>query len=55
MTKLIVCLTGMPGAGKSTIAEGLKVKGYTVINMGNTIREEAKNRILNQHEIILEI
>ncbi|MDH3361233.1 MAG: AAA family ATPase [Nitrosopumilus sp.] len=46
MTKLIVCLTGMPGAGKSTIAEGLKVKGYTVINMGNTIREEAKNRNL---------
>ena len=36
----------MPGAGKSTIAEGLKVKGYTVINMGNTIREEAKNRNL---------
>ena len=46
MAKLIVCLTGMPGAGKSTIAEGLKVKGYTVINMGNTIREEAKNRNL---------
>jgi dephospho-CoA kinase len=46
MTKLIVCLTGMPGAGKSTIAEGLNVKGYTVINMGNTIREEAKNRNL---------
>ena len=46
MTKLIVCLTGMPGAGKSTIAEGLKVKGYTVISMGNTIREEAKNRNL---------
>ena len=22
--KLIVCLTGMPGAGKTTIAEGLK-------------------------------
>jgi dephospho-CoA kinase len=36
----------MPGAGKSTIAEGLKLKGYTVINMGNTIREEAKNRNL---------
>jgi len=46
MTKLIVCLTGMPGAGKSTIADGLKLKGYDVINMGNTIREEAKNRNL---------
>jgi len=46
MTKLIVCLTGMPGAGKSTIAEGLKPKGYDVINMGNAVREEAKNRNL---------
>jgi len=36
----------MPGAGKSTIAEGLKPKGYDVINMGNAVREEAKNRNL---------
>ena len=41
MTKLIVCLTGMPGAGKSTIADGLKSKGYEVINMGNAVRNEA--------------
>ena len=34
----------MPGAGKSTIAEGLKPKGYEVINMGNAVREEAKKR-----------
>jgi dephospho-CoA kinase len=46
MAKLIVCLTGMPGAGKSTIAEGLKPKGYDVINMGNAVREEAKKRNL---------
>ena len=46
MSKLIVCLTGMPGAGKSTIAEGLKSKGYEIINMGNTVREEAKKRNL---------
>ncbi|MDH3619186.1 MAG: AAA family ATPase [Nitrosopumilus sp.] len=46
MTKLIVCLTGMPGAGKSTIAEGLKPKGYDSINMGNIVREEAKKRNL---------
>ena len=46
MGKLIVCLTGMPGAGKSTIAEGLKLKGYDTINMGNTVREEAKRRNL---------
>ena len=36
----------MPGAGKSTIAEGLKPKGYNIINMGNAVREEAKKRNL---------
>ena len=36
----------MPGAGKSTIAEGLKLKGYDTINMGNVVRTEAKNRNL---------
>jgi dephospho-CoA kinase len=37
----------MPGAGKSTIAEGLKTRGYTSINMGNIVREEAKKRNLD--------
>ena len=47
MPKLIVCLTGMPGAGKSTIANGLnKSKGYHVINMGNAVRIEAAQRNL---------
>ena len=36
----------MPGAGKSTIAEGLKPKGFESINMGNAVREEAKKRNL---------
>ena len=36
----------MPGAGKSTIADGLKPKGYDIINMGNIVREEAKKRNL---------
>jgi len=36
----------MPGAGKSTIAEGLKSKGYDIVNMGNAVREEAKKRNL---------
>ena len=36
----------MPGAGKSTIADGLKLKGYEIINMGNAVREEAKRRNL---------
>lgn len=37
----------MPGAGKSTIADGLKKKGYDIINMGNVVRIEAKNRNLD--------
>ena len=37
----------MPGAGKSTIADGLKSKGYDIINMGNTVRAEAKKRNLD--------
>lgn len=36
----------MPGAGKSTIADGLQLKGYDIINMGNAVRAEAKNRNL---------
>jgi dephospho-CoA kinase len=36
----------MPGAGKSTIADGLRSKGYEVINMGNAVRAEAQNRNL---------
>ena len=44
MQKLIVCLTGMPGAGKSTIASGLESKGYKIINMGDAVRAEAKSR-----------
>lgn len=36
----------MPGAGKSTIADGLESKGYDVVNMGNAVREEAGKRNL---------
>ena len=39
--KIIVCLTGMPGAGKSTIAFSLKEKGFPVITMGDAGPEEA--------------
>lgn len=44
MVKLIVCLTGMPGAGKSTIADGLKAKGFEKITMGDAVRAEAARR-----------
>ena len=42
--RLIVCITGMPGAGKSTIAASLKEKGFSVIAMGDVIREEARQQ-----------
>ena len=45
--RLIVCLTGMPGAGKSTVAASLKEKGFSVIAMGDIIREEAKQQNLD--------
>lgn len=44
--RIIVCLTGMPGAGKSTIASSLKEKGFPVITMGDAVREEAKRQNL---------
>jgi len=44
--KIIICLTGMPGAGKSTIASSLKEKGFPVITMGDAVREEAKRQNL---------
>ncbi len=36
----------MPGAGKSTIANGLKSKNFNIINMGDSVRDEAKKRNL---------
>jgi dephospho-CoA kinase len=42
--RLIVCLTGMPGAGKSTVASFLKEKGFATVTMGDAVREEAKSQ-----------
>ncbi|HKU50482.1 MAG TPA: AAA family ATPase [Nitrososphaera sp.] len=40
--RLFVCLTGMPGAGKSTVASFLKEKGFASVTMGDAVRDEAK-------------
>lgn len=50
----------MPGAGKSTIANGLKSKNFEIINMGDAVREEAKKRKLeptgeNLGQLMLEL
>ena len=43
-SRLIVCLTGMPGAGKSTVATFLKEKGFVMVTMGDAVREEARRQ-----------
>jgi dephospho-CoA kinase len=41
---LIIAITGMPGAGKSTVAQALGGFGLRRIAMGDMIREETKRR-----------
>ena len=47
MSKLIVCITGMPGSGKSTIVSALKAMGLETLNLGDGVRAEAKRRNLD--------
>lgn len=42
--KTVVAVAGMPGAGKATFHEIAKSKGFTVVVMGDEIREETKRR-----------
>jgi len=58
--KLIVGLTGMPGAGKSVVVKVAKERGYGVLVMGDVVREEARRRGLepnseNIGKIMLEL
>ena len=43
---MIVCITGMPGSGKSTIVSALKAMGLETLNLGDGVRAEAKRRNL---------
>lgn len=47
---LVVAITGMPGAGKSTAASALEKEGWAKIVMGDIIREETKRRGLEVNE-----
>ncbi|MDR2204326.1 MAG: flagellar hook-basal body complex protein FliE [Nitrososphaerota archaeon] len=42
--KLVIGLTGMPGAGKSVFVEIAKSVGYVAVTMGDVIREETQRR-----------
>lgn len=58
--KVIVCVTGMSGAGKSTIAKVASEMGFHRIIMGDIVREEARKRRLigddsNLGKIMLEL
>jgi len=44
--RIVVGVAGMPGAGKGTVREIVQKMGYSVVVMGNEIREEAKRRKL---------
>ncbi len=52
-TPLIVCITGMPGAGKTTVAHALKANGFKIITMGDVVREEAGRQGLEQDDVNL--
>ncbi len=47
---LIIAITGMPGAGKSTAAKALEAHGFKRITMGDVIREETQRRGLEPDE-----
>ena len=60
ITLKIIIITGMPGAGKSEVANAFKIAGYPLIIMGDVIREETRNRGLeanpeNTKKIMLEL
>jgi dephospho-CoA kinase len=58
--KLVIGLTGMPGAGKSLFVEAAAEVGYVTVTMGDVIREETKKRGLelnpqNVGKVMLEL
>jgi dephospho-CoA kinase len=58
--RLVICLTGMPGAGKSVVAEASLGFGFQIFRMGDDVRLEAGRRNLeptdqNLGSIMLEL
>lgn len=49
--RLIVCITGMPGAGKSTVAKAGGKIGFAIVNMGDAVREETARRNLELTDV----
>lgn len=38
MKKIIICLTGMPGSGKTTVADMLRAKGFTIVELSAELK-----------------
>ncbi len=56
MKKLVLCVTGMPGSGKSVFVEEAKKAGLPVVVLGDVIREEVEKRGLpRKPEIFSEV
>lgn len=40
----IICITGMPGAGKNEVVKFFEERGIPIVHMGDVVREEARRR-----------
>ena len=47
--KIIICVTGLPGSGKSIFCKTGETIGYKIIVMGDQIRNQAKKRGLSNN------
>ena len=47
VSKLVIGLAGMPGSGKSLAVDTARQLGYSIVTMGDVIREETKKRGLD--------
>jgi dephospho-CoA kinase len=47
----LVIITGMPGAGKSEVAQVLREAGFPVISMGDVVRDELRKRGLEPNPV----
>ena len=48
--KHMVVLVGMPGSGKEEFAKIAQKRGFSIVRMGDTVREETKKRGLELND-----
>jgi len=51
--KFILCLTGMPGSGKTTVAQEIEKMGFYYISLGDIVREQTTIRGLALDDVNL--